>query len=77
MDDSGRFTDYFFAKMGASTAVSNGTKERSQTPTEPTAVGKWVSDNKMLLATLFGVVFGVVMGKYTSCYWKIQLSPID
>ena len=62
MDDSGRFTDYFFAKMGTDATGGGGTKERSQTPTEQTGFGKWISENKMLLVTLFGVIAGVVLG---------------
>ncbi|XP_055708928.1 excitatory amino acid transporter isoform X1 [Phlebotomus papatasi] len=67
MDQSGRFSDYFFAKMGPT--LQNGdddctgeTKERCHTPTDPAGVRKWISDNMMLLVTLSGVILGVVVG---------------
>lgn len=78
MDQSGRFSDYFFAKMGPT--LQNGdddctgeTKERCHTPTDPAGVRKWISDNMMLLVTLSGVILGVVVGEYNKnyyCNWK-------
>uniref|UniRef100_A0A6B2E877 Amino acid transporter n=1 Tax=Phlebotomus kandelakii TaxID=1109342 RepID=A0A6B2E877_9DIPT len=67
MDQSGRFSDYFFAKMGPT--LQNGdddctgeTKERCHTPIDPAGARKWIRDNMMLLVTLSGVILGVVVG---------------
>lgn len=76
MDKSGQFSDYLFAKMdpSAGSNITNGandcsrkTTERCVTPVELTGLRKWISDNVMLLVTLSGVIFGIVLGE---CNYK-------
>lgn len=73
MENSGRFSDYLFAKMVPSTVNENGngandcsrkTTERCETPVELTGMKKWISDNVMLLVTLSGVILGIGLGRF-------------
>lgn len=70
MEKSGQFSDYLFAKMGPtngstpSVPTKNVTTEESDSPpVELTGLQKWLNNNLMLLVTLSGVVFGVILGE--------------
>lgn len=70
MDQSEKFSDYLFAKMGPPLGVGNGdaecprkTTDSCEAPVELTGARKWLSENLMLLLTLSGVLLGVVLGE--------------
>lgn len=68
MDQSEKFSDYLFAKMGPPIIGNNDnecprkTTDSCEAPIELTGYRKWFSENLMLLVTLSGVLFGVVLG---------------
>ena len=70
MDQSEKFSDYLFAKMGPPIIGNNDaecprkTTDSCEAPVELTGLRKWLSENLMLLVTLFGVFLGVILGKY-------------
>lgn len=72
MDQSEKFSDYLFAKMGppiagnADAECPRKTTDSCEAPVELTGARKWLSDNLMLLLTLSGVLFGVILGEYIS-----------
>lgn len=41
-------------------------KEKSETPIEPSTIRQWLSKNVMLLATMSGVFVGVVEGMFVN-----------
>jgi len=58
---SARFSEYLFAKMGGQDVSA------SQGPRKVTAdTRKWMRENLLLLVTLSGVLFGIILGKQ----WK-------
>lgn len=70
MDQSEKFSDYLFAKMGPP-IIGNGdaecprkTTDSCDAPLERTGLRKWICDKLMLLLTLSGVLFGIILGKY-------------
>lgn len=69
MDQSEKFSDYLFAKMGppiagnADAECPRKTTDSCEAPVELTGARKWLSDNLMLLLTLSGVLFGVILGE--------------
>lgn len=70
MDQSEKFSDYLFAKMGPPIIGNNDnecprkTTDSCEAPVELTGFRKWFSENLMLLVTLSGVLFGVILGKF-------------
>ncbi|KAG4072837.1 hypothetical protein HA402_001626 [Bradysia odoriphaga] len=68
MDQSEKFSDYLFAKMGPPIIGNNDnecprkTTDSCEAPIELTGFRKWFSENLMLLVTLSGVLFGVILG---------------
>lgn len=75
MDQSEKFSDYLFAKMGPPISGSNDnecprkTTDSCEAPIELTGFRKWFSENLMLLVTLSGVLFGVILGNLV-CFLK-------
>lgn len=56
---SARFSEYLFAKMGGQDVSA------SQGPRKVTAdTRKWMRENLLLMVTLSGVLFGVILGEY-------------
>lgn len=70
MDQSEKFSDYLFAKMGPPHATNGDaecprkTTDSCEAPVELTGIRRWLSDNLMLLLTLSGVLFGIIAGKF-------------
>lgn len=60
-------SDYLFAQMSSDNNDANKVECTGQPGEnkELTGARKWISDNLLLLLTLLGVVFGVVIGKFT------------
>lgn len=55
---SARFSEYLFAKMGGQDVSA------SQGPRKVTAdTRKWMRENLLLLVTLSGVLFGIILGE--------------
>jgi len=60
---SARFSEYLFAKMGGQDVSA------SQGPRKVTAdTRKWMRENLLLMVTLSGVLFGVILGE-----WRVLL----
>jgi len=56
---SARFSEYLFAKMGGQDVSA------SQGPRKVTAdTRKWMRENLLLMVTLSGVLFGVILGEW-------------
>lgn len=70
MDQSEKFSDYLFAKMGPPVIGNNDTEcprkttDSCEAPLELTGFRKWLCDNLMLLVTLSGVLLGIILGEY-------------
>lgn len=61
---SARFSEYLFAKMGGQDVSA------SQGPRKVTAdTRKWMRENLLLMVTLSGVLFGVILGEYDGGRW--------
>lgn len=81
MDQSEKFSDYLFAKMGPPIIGNNDnecprkTTDSCEAPVELTGFRKWFSENLMLMVTLSGVLFGIILGNHilTFLYFLLPL----